>query len=468
MATAKIERITGDRGVLQSGRTRRLTRAMTLLIALGLLTVSLYIRKDVFLTPHLRGDQRFYIATAMKLANDGIRGYTVRGTDIRMQDDFFAYLDTAHEGGKGNVLQYLSEREGVRYYDMPLLTTPPLLSYALVFSHGVFNPGEKYAVPYRKWTPGNGCYTAAQYTRKQLYAIIVPLLSSLLLVLLVFVLGRSLFGLEAATWAAFLVAICPTDILTSQKIWADDLTALFVALSVLLFIQARKRGRLLLAALAGVCAGLAATAKPTGGLIVIVIGLYHLWLTRHDIRHGRFKAVVFDKTIIAFLAASFLASLPWYGLVTVTYGKPWYRGSLALIDETAPWFRMLQERSRYIYLVNIPAQTPVLLLAYYVLLDLARRLTGKDYRVLLFLWLIVYLYVVWGYKEERYLLPAIPAAALLSGLYLQRIRVWCDHRVGFHAGKILVILALVLCSIWSVPLARNVVLNNRALIEFPL
>jgi len=430
--------------------------------------MSLYIRKDVYLTPHVRGDQRFYIATAMKLANDGIRGYTLRGTDLRVQDDFFAYLDAAREGDKGNVLRYLSEHEGVRYYDMPLLTTPPLLSYALVFSHGVFSPGEKYAVPHRKWIPGNGLYSPSQYARKQLYAIIVPLLSSLLLVLLVFLLGRSMFGREAATWAAFLVVICPTDILTSQKIWADDLTALFVALSVLLFIQAKKHDRLLLAALAGVSAGLAATAKPTGGFIVFAIGLYHLWLSRHDIRHGRFKAVVLDKTIIAFFAAGFLASLPWYGLVTATYGKPWYRGSLALLNENAPWFRMLHERSRFIYLVNIPAQTPLLFLAYYVLLDLVRRVTSKDYRVLLFLWLFIYLYLVWGYKEERYLLPAIPAAALLAGLYLQRIRAWSDSRFGLHVGKILVILALVLCTIWSVPLARNVVLSDRALIKFPL
>ena len=462
-----IKRITGNFAISRFRRTRQWDRLIPLLIALGLLATSLYIRKDVFLTPHLRGDQRLYIATAMKLANDGIRGYTLRGTDLQIEDDFFAYLATARQGDKGNVLRYLSEHEGVQYYDLPLLTTPPLLSYALVFSHGVFNPGERYSVPHRKWTPDNGLYTAKQYARKQLYAIIVPLLSSLLLVLVVFVLGRSMFGLEAATWAAFLLAICPTDILASQKIWADDLTALFVALSVLLFSQAKKHDRLLLAILAGICAGLAATAKPTGGIIVFGVGFYHLWLARHDIRHGRFRAVVLDKIIVAFFAAGLLALIPWYGLVTATYGKPWYRGSLALIADSA-WFRMLQERSRYIYLVNIPAQTPVLLLAYYVLLDLARRVTDKDYRVLLFLWLFVYLYFMWGYKEERYLLPAIPAAALLSGLYLQRIRAWCDRRLGFQAGKILVILALVLCAVWSVPLAKNAVLNNRALIKFPL
>jgi hypothetical protein len=88
--------------------------------------------------------------------------------------------------------------------------------------------------------------------------------------------------------------------------------------------------------------------------------------------------------------------------------------------------------------------------------------------LLLFLWLAVFLYLNWGYKEERYLLPAIPAMALLSGWYTHRIRAMLDGRFGRHLGTVVVLLAIILCAIWSIPMAREVIASDGALIRFPL
>ena len=462
-------------------------RGGTVLIVLVLLGVALYLRSDGYLMPHLRGDQRFYIGSAMKLSREGIADYSLRGVDLRLRDEYFAYFEPASDGSHGNILRRMADNEN-RYYDVPLATTPPLLSYTLVLSHGVFAPGEPFAIPHRPWQYDNPRYTRWQYARAQFYALVVPQLSSLLLILVVFLLGRFLFGREAAVWAAALMVICPTDILCAQEVWADDLTALFVALSVLLYLQARQRGKILLSLLAGVSAGLAATAKPTGGFIVFAICLYQLWLVlrgpgngrRNGRRNRRWWSRIADRYIVTFLLAGFVTLLPWYGLITATYGTPWYRGSAALLASESAWFHLLRERSPFIYLVNIPAQTPLFFLAFYVVIDLLRRPArlwqrgdhdGRAHHeklLILFLWLAVFLYLNWGHKEERYLLPAIPAMALLSGWYIHRIRAKLDGRFGRHVGTIVVLLAIILCAIWSIPLAREVVVSDGALIRFPL
>ncbi|MGB3241243.1 MAG: hypothetical protein WBB66_00095, partial [Candidatus Omnitrophota bacterium] len=69
--------------------------------------------------------------------------------------------------------------------------------------------------------------------------------------------------------------------------------------------------------------------------------------------------------------------------------------------------------------------------------------------------------------EQRYMLPAIPAAAIISGYYLHRIRAWLDNKTKLHVGKVLVVVILVLCALWSIPFGRSVVLRDGALIRFP-
>lgn len=437
-------------------------------IILILLAGFLWTRRDTYLLSHLRGDQRFYVGAAMQLERDGIRGYTLRGLDIERSDPFFVYFAPAPTGGKGLILRHLSEVEHTDYYDVPLLTTPPLMSYLVMVFHEIIAPSGPYVVAEKDWESGSSLYTARQYASRQLYAVLAPLVASWLLVAAVFVLGRKLYGRGVATWAASLMVLCPTDILTAQRIWADDLTALLVVLTVALFVDAREKSRVITAILAGLCAGLAATAKPSGGFIVFAIGLFHLWSTRNCVRRDRWREIVLDRQLLAFVVAGFLAAAPWYILIAKTYGAPWYRGDVALLNTQAPWFDFIRQRSPFLYLVNIPVQTPLFCLAGYVVVDLVRRVPGGRYQALLLLWPLVYLGLLWGTKEERYLLPAIPALAILAGLYMERIRIWIDHRGRNGWGAALILLALIVSAIWSVPMARNAVLSEGSLVNFPL
>ncbi|MFH1848407.1 MAG: glycosyltransferase family 39 protein [Candidatus Omnitrophota bacterium] len=445
------------------------SKYLSLLSIAALICISLLIRSDVYKMPHLRGDQRFYIGTAMKVKKEGIKGYSLRGIDLKPIDPFFVYFDFAKKGEKGDILDGLSQVEGVHYYDMPVLTTPPGFAYMLALSHTLFSTHEKFIMPQQKWMPGNGMYTLGQYASKQLYAIIVPLFFSSMLIAFVYLLAKSMFGYEAGIWSAFLMVICPIDILTSQKIWADDMVSFFVALSVFLFVWAKRRESPLLAVLSGVSAGLGATTKATGGFIVFAIAIYHFYSSREHIKKGNILKALLDKQFLAFLVAGFITILPWYGLITKTYGSPWYLREKGLIEKGAGfgWWEMIHSRPWYMYLVNIPVHTPVLFLAYFVVIDLFNSLKGKDNRVLLFLWYAVYLFLLRNNKEGRYMLPAIPAAAILSGFYLHRIREWASRKIGIRTGFALIIAVLAICAFWSVPIARDVILKDGALILFP-
>ncbi len=59
------------------------------------------------------------------------------------------------------------------------------------------------------------------------------LLSSFGIIILTYFLGATWFGKTSGLWAAFLIAVHPVDILTSQRIWADD-TLVFTCLAALI------------------------------------------------------------------------------------------------------------------------------------------------------------------------------------------------------------------------------------------
>lgn len=443
-----------------------LRKRSTFLIILALICFSLSIRTETYLMPHIRGDQSQYISTAMKLEQEGIKGYSMRGIDMVEIDKFYSYFKYDPKKVRGTLIKSF-EIDGAHFYDMPLLTTPPALSYALMISHKIFDSEKKYMTPKKYWEPDNGIYEASQYIRNQLYAILVPLCFSCLLVVCVYFLGRSMFGEEAGIWASFLMVICPLDILTSQKVWADDMVSFFVVLSVLLFTQAWKRNSAMLSIAAGVAAGLGAITKGTGGFIIFPVFIYYIYASKDAILKKEWKKVIFNKTIILFYVAAFITILPWYGLIAKTYGTPFHLREKGLVDEDAMWWNLIYSRPWYMYLVNIPAQTPILILGYFVIFDLIKTRSKNNSKALLFLWYISYLYLLRNNREGRYMLPAIPALAVLSGFYLFRIRIWLDFQFKGHIGRALIAIVAVLCAFWSISVGSEAVSRDHTIIVFP-
>ncbi len=103
------------------------------------------------------------------------------------------------------------------------------------------------------------------------------LISSLLTLVIVFLLGRRWLGEKGGYWAALLAAFFPMDIIFSTKIASDPPLTLLCSLSVLLFFSADDgvpRGRrALLSLLAGCVIGFAYLHKVTAGYICIFFAL---------------------------------------------------------------------------------------------------------------------------------------------------------------------------------------------------
>jgi hypothetical protein len=127
----------------------------------------------------------------------------------------------------------------------------------------------------------------------------------------------------------------------------------------------------------------------------------------------------------------------------------------------------MYSRPKIVQLINAPAQNPLLFLFFFVIADFIKGFKGKENRVFPLFWFCIYLYLLWGTREERYMLPALPGMMLLAGFYLSVFRKWADEKVWKNVGTIIVIILLIAHVYWSVPFGRNVVLQDGALIMYP-
>ena len=75
------------------------------------------------------------------------------------------------------------------------------------------------------------------------YACVVPMLCGLLLVVCCFALGKLLFSDAVGLLAALLLSVSPAFIQASQRIWADTMLSLFVALAFLFVHMYAERGK---------------------------------------------------------------------------------------------------------------------------------------------------------------------------------------------------------------------------------
>jgi len=138
--------------------------------------------------------------------------------------------------------------------------------------------------------------------------VIYPLLASLVGIVLVFVLGRRLFGSTVGLTAAFLVATCPFDAVFASSMTIDVITSCLTAITVLAFLAARESSvaRCVAYALIGAAATLVAyMIKEPAVYVLPVLGV--LTLTRIRDRGVVLRDVVFGGLVAAGLAATLAA-----------------------------------------------------------------------------------------------------------------------------------------------------------------
>lgn len=160
------------------------------------------------------------------------------------------------------------------YLDQPLFKHPPLFAYMIAVSKSLFGQN----------------YDASKY---------VPLVLRALTVLCVFALARKLLGSYYGLLAAFLAAIDPVYMFSSQKVWTEVPYSFFVYLSVCLLLLAEgKQSRIYLSA---VSLGLALLCKYVAVLGVIPVYCFFVFSG-----YGKKKGIVFLYSILLFIVF-----LPW-------------------------------------------------------------------------------------------------------------------------------------------------------------
>jgi hypothetical protein len=458
----------------------------TVMIAFAaILLLAVILRKHTFELPHYRGDQHHYVALAFKLDTQGIAGYNLRGIDLYAIRKYPNLVQLAPSKDKGYVLKSL-EQGNITYYDQPLHHIPFGFPAAIMISHKIFAPGAPYFLLSANDTeiiknapPGVGLRNFRfdpKIVNKQFYSIIVPLFFSLLLVALVYFTAKELYDNDLiALTAMFLMAVCPIDILTSQKIWADDMTAALALLSVFLYILSRRKNMPLLALAGGISCGISAITKQSGAFIVLVLIPWH-FIANSDrlFRKDTFLKVMFDRNLILFGLGALLGSGYWFYKVWSVYGDPIYRPHQAQIADIAKtaWFKIVGTRPKYLYMVGIPYQNPLFALAYISPLWLWLDRKHAKNTLLSIIWIAVFLYIFQVYlggggKEHRYMLPAYPAFAILGAYVADRLRTLLDSSMGLRTGSVLLIIALIASALWSVPMAMDAIFYNSALIMKP-
>lgn len=461
------------------------SKALTIAAFILILVFALFLRRHTFELPHFRGDQHHYISLAFKMDSGGMTNYNLRGVNIYGINAAPNLYQLTSAPDKGYVLKSLEEAN-ITYYDQPLHHIPFGFPAAIMLSHKIFAPQDPYyllAVNEReiieKAPPGaglRGFRFDSQVKWKQFYSVIIPLLSSLLFIALVYFLAKRLYSSElVGLIAMFLMAISPVDILTSQKVWADDMTAFFACASVLLYIISLDKKMPLLALAGGVSCGISAITKQSGAFIIFVIVIWH-FLSNLDrlFRKDTFLSVIFDKNLIFFLLGALLSSIYWFSKVTSVYGTPIYRPHQAKIAETAKtlWFKTVGGRPWPVYLIGIPFQNPLFFLAYLspIFLWLDRKCLKST--LLGVVWIAVFLYIFQVYlgsggKEHRYMLLAYPAFAILGAYVANFLRTKIDEKTKTPTGTIVLAVLLIASIFWSVPMAYYTLFYNGALIMRP-
>ena len=391
---------------------------------------------------HANGDQRAYVAMAMKLEHFGLHASSYRLHDVRMrrQGDLVVY--SPHEDGEGDLLRTL-RADGTSFYEQPLFHAPPLLPLLIRCAHSVLAPRAPYAVLAPDRAAGSSLSWRERW-HAQGYAVVVPLICALLLLLVAAALGAMLGGPAAAAIAAWLLAVAPVQALCAQRVWADSLLALGVGVAALCFWRALDRNSWRWSLAAGLALGLALLTKNNALLTLPVLAFA---LLGHASSWRRRLALLGASCALATVVA-----LPWYLEVVRVFGTPWFNPEQPGIAQSHPWFAAINARPWSTYLVGVPWQNPVFAVA----------LAGSPWwlwrargalRWLAFWSLIsiVVLSIETARSEmlgpdHRYLLPAYPALAALSARCLCR---------GHRRQRAWLGAALLVSLSWSLWLARQ-------------
>lgn len=240
--------------------------------------------------------------------------------------------------------------------------------------------------------------------------ILVPILSSLFTVWLVFLIASKLYDRKIALVAAAINALCPVFLHASTKIWIDSMLTVFVTACIYMALVASEKGKIIYHIFVGVLLAAAMMTKLTGFIIFPLILFMLLY-----------KKII-KKNIAYTLAATLVAIIlifPWFYWQYRVFGTisfRWLKTNPQLL-EMFPFTKMITERHFHFYITNLILVAPIYLFSLTSIVTGLRR--GK--RIIESLWVLLFIgiFTYSGYVKNfgyitRYILPCTPALAILA------------------------------------------------------
>ncbi|HEY3186521.1 MAG TPA: glycosyltransferase family 39 protein [Solirubrobacteraceae bacterium] len=230
-------------------------------------------------------------------------------------------------------------------------------------------------------------------------------------VLLVFEIGRLLYGRRAGVLAAMALALMPYDVVVSRQVLLDGPMTLCATLALYMVVRFAMSERAIWLYGAGAALGLTVLAKETG--IVLVGGIYAFFALSPAV-NVRLKDLMRSMAVMGLVIAP-------YPLALMLSGQSGTGGNFLT------WQLLRRPNHTWdFYATTVPAAIgPLVIVAAAVGLYRARRsLSWRE--TLLLSWILapVAFFQVWPVKGYQYLLPAAPAVALLAGRGLAGLGSW--------------------------------------------
>lgn len=365
-----------------------------------------------FLGPFLKqstGDSLYYAALAMNLERGGLTHYNFYQVNLaytsESQDKVpYLMLSSSPSGQEGDFIRQLRDQH-LDYYIHPIHFIPYGYPAILMLTHRATAPS-----PNQAWSLVNLSIHPVdlwlklpwEFFRAQGLLLLPSIVSSFLILALIYKAAKAGAGEEAGLWAAFLFATFPIDILTSQHLWADDILTFFCVTCFLCWQKARKNQSLVWAVLSGITLGGAILTKPSGLFFALALVVSD-FLTSH-LKAEQKPSL---KLLTAIVFTTLVMTCHWFWLMWSQYGNPLYLPKVTdAAGQTDYWHQWLNHRPHAGILLTfgILCLSPGLFLG----IRGIDRLDKTIYTAIFF----TAICIICDLREYRYVLPVVPLVCI--------------------------------------------------------
>jgi 4-amino-4-deoxy-L-arabinose transferase-like glycosyltransferase len=274
------------------------------------------------------------------------------------------------------------------------------------------------------------------------------------MILLVYIFCLSFINQQTALLASLLLSVSPISVLCASRIWSDSTLSFFMFTAALFFLLSNNKSNIWLAVISGIFSGLGVLTKLSGLFTPIILGFYSLMIISWRSFKQRKLAINPEaKNYSVLFLITLIMTMPWFTLVAQTFGDPLHVPYQANAEEINPWFASVWHRPWFTYPVDILCQNPIWIFALF-----GTKCQSGNRRIWFFLtsWIIIittYLTLMVMGKENRYMLPAYPAIAILASCGLVNTSEWLNRKSLKWLNiplKIMVLISLIFSTINTV------------------